>query len=113
MKPLVEKANAIDSAMTEVEKELYQTKNRSGQDPLNFPIKLTNKLAHVGTLTARGQFAPTQQAVQVKEELTEEINTQLDKFEQIRNTELPEFNRMVREKAVDAIKLTKEAETDS
>lgn len=113
MKPLIEKANAIDSAMTEVEKELYQTKNRSGQDPLNFPIQLTNKLAHVGALTARGQFAPTEQAIQVKEELTEKIDTQLDKFERIRETELPEFNRMVREKAVDAIQLTKEAETDS
>jgi len=113
MEPLIEKANAIDSVMTEVEKELYQTKNRSGQDPLNYPIQLTNKLAHVGTLTGRGQFAPTEQAMQVKEELTEKIDTQLEKFEQIRDNDLPEFNRMVREKAVDAIKLTKEGETSS
>ena len=39
----------IDKKITIIENELYQTKNRSGQDPLNFPIKLNNKLSSVGS----------------------------------------------------------------
>jgi len=28
-----------------VEEDLYQVRNRSNQDPLNFPIKLNNQIA--------------------------------------------------------------------
>jgi hypothetical protein len=38
---------AIKAEMQEIEETLYQTKNRSGQDPLNYPIRLNNKLAHL------------------------------------------------------------------
>ena len=40
----------IDSVISKIENKLYQTKNRSNQDPLNFPIKLTNKLGHLNAL---------------------------------------------------------------
>ncbi len=113
MKPLIEKANAIDSAITVVEENLYQTKNRSNQDPLNFPIKLTNKLSAVGSLTGYGDYAPTRQSEQVRQELTREIDKQLDTFRKIQETDLPEFNRMVKEKAVDAIILKKDGEKSS
>ncbi|WP_421799128.1 WD40/YVTN/BNR-like repeat-containing protein [Haliscomenobacter sp.] len=108
MKPLMEKANDIDKAIGVIENELYQTKNRSGQDPLNYPIKLTNKLAHVGSLSSQGDYAPTKQAKEVKEEMTKKIDDQLGKFRTLRDTQLPEFNRQVREKGVDAILLKEE-----
>ncbi|MBX2930161.1 MAG: glycosyl hydrolase [Saprospiraceae bacterium] len=103
MKELAEKAKAIDKAMTAVEEALYQTKNRSGQDPLNFPIRLTNKLAAVASLAGYGDFPPTAQAVAVKNELVPQIDAELAKFRQIKATELPAFNRMVKEKGVDAV----------
>ena len=53
-KKVADAAKALIQKLTEVEEELYQTKNRSAQDPLNFPIKLNNKLAHVlGVVTRR------------------------------------------------------------
>ena len=113
MKPLLEKANAIDSMMSRVEEELYQTRNRSRQDPLNYPIRLTNKLGALNSLTGYGDYPPTEQALQVKEELTQRIDEQLRLFEEIKERELPEFNRMVREKAVDAIQLTNEDKKSS
>jgi hypothetical protein len=103
MKDMIEKAKAIDEQMKEVEESLYQTKNRSRQDPLNYPIQLTDKLGGVGSLSSRGNFRPTKQAIQVKEELTKAINAELSKFAKIKATDLPEFNRLMREKAVDAI----------
>ena len=39
---------ALNKNLTAIEETLYQTKNQSNQDPLNFPIRLNNKLAALG-----------------------------------------------------------------
>jgi len=104
-KELIEKANSIEKAIGEIEKALYQTKNRSRQDPLNFPIKLTNKLAHLNSLNGRGDFPPTQQSYEVRDVITQQIDEQLNQFQEIKNNDIPAFNRLVQENAVDAILL--------
>ena len=106
-KPLFDKSATIDSVLTDVEEALYQTKNQARQDPLNFPIKLTNKLAHLTSLTG-GDYPPTSQAIELKNELTAEIDSWLAKFEQIKNVEVLAFNKMVREMGVDVILLKEE-----
>ncbi len=113
MKDLIEKATEINKTMTEIEEALYQTKNRSRQDPLNFPIRLTNKLSGVNSLTNRGNNAPTKQAKAVKKELTDKINSEVQKFRKIEGEDLPDFNRMVREKSIDAIVLDKKDKKSS
>ena len=107
-KDLVDAAKEVDKQMTEVEKALYQTKNRSNQDPLNFPIKLNNKLAHLGSLTSVGNYPPTQQAKEFFKEVTSKIDEQLKRWEEIKQKAIPEFNQKVREKQVDAIMLKKD-----
>jgi photosystem II stability/assembly factor-like uncharacterized protein len=92
VKELVEKAKALEEQLSNIEKELYQTQNRSGQDPLNFPIKLTNKLGHLNSLVSMGDFAPTEQDIAVKNELTGEIEKQLAAFNTILNDEVKTFN---------------------
>ena len=104
-KDLLEKAKAIDSVMTMVENELYQTQNRSGQDPLNYPIKLTNKLAHLNSLVGIGDFKPTEQAYDAKLALTKEVDQQLAVFYQLKEVDIPAFNDMVKAAAVDVIML--------
>ncbi len=111
MQELIDKADEIDEKISRIENELYQTKNQSRQDPLNFPIKLTNKLAHLNSLTGMGDYPPTQQAYQVKEEISQQIDRQLSKFREIRNSDLPEFNQMVKDKAVDAIVLEEDEQS--
>jgi len=112
-KELMDKANEIEKAIGEIEKELYQTKNRSRQDPLNFPIRLTNKLAHLNSLNGRGDFPPTQQSIEVKNELTKRIDQQLGEFSKIKTSDLPAFNQMVKQKAVDAILLKSRGKSTS
>ncbi len=92
IKDLVEKAKALEEQLSNIEKELYQTKNRSSQDPLNFPIKLTNKLGHLNSLVSMGDFAPTDQDIAVKDELTIKIEEQLSAFNSILNDEVKAFN---------------------
>ncbi|MEL7117847.1 MAG: glycosyl hydrolase [Bacteroidota bacterium] len=113
MSDLVKEAQRLKKEMSVIEKALYQTKNRSGQDPLNFPIKLTNKLAHLSGVAGSGNYPPTKQSMQVKEELTKLIDAELDKMQKIRDTDLPAFNKMVKEKAVDAIVLDKKGDKNS
>ncbi|MDO6470902.1 glycosyl hydrolase [Maribacter sp. 1_MG-2023] len=92
-KDLVKKAKAMKDKLSEVEKALYQTQNRSGQDPLNFPIKLTNKLGHLNSLVSIGDFPPTEQDIAVKNELTTKINKELEIFNNVISSELQEFNK--------------------
>ena len=91
-KDLVEKANEMKKGFEEIEKALYQTKNRSGQDPLNFPIRLTNKLAHLNSLVSLDDFPPTEQDIAVKNELTTNIKAQLKAFDTMVDKEIKEFN---------------------
>jgi hypothetical protein len=109
-------AKTMLGKMTKVEEALYQTKNQSSQDPLNFPIRLNNKLSALGTAAAYGDFRPTDQAVIIKNELTMAIDAELAKLAAILEADLPAFNKLVRESEVPAViveaKFVKEAGTN-
>ena len=91
-KALVEKAKKMKEEFGSIEKELYQTKNRSNQDPLNFPIKLTNKLAHLNSLVSIDDFPPTEQDIAVKNEIGGQIKEQLEAFDVLVDKEISAFN---------------------
>lgn len=78
--------------ITAIEEELYQTKNRSGQDPLNFPIKLGNRLSAVRRSLETGDAKPTAGTYKVFEELSKELDGHLGKLDALRNTQLPLLN---------------------
>ena len=101
-------ASALNEKLTEIEEALYQTKNQSNQDPLNFPIRLNNKLAAVASTASVGDYRPTDQAVAVREELTAQIDAELGRLNTVLETDLPAFNNLVREKAVPAVLLKSE-----
>lgn len=98
-------AEKMDSIASEVEKNLYQTKNKSGQDPLNFPIRLTNKLSHLNSLMNMGinDFPPTVSMYQVRDELTGMIDSELKKWVEVKSIMLAELNKMIKQKALDVI----------
>ncbi len=98
---LVEEANNLSKQLTEIEEALYQTKNRSGQDPLNFPIKLTNKLAHLNALVGMDDFPPTQQDIAVKNELSQAIEGELNKLNGLIDDEIKAFNVAFRNMSLD------------
>ncbi|MEO1254852.1 MAG: hypothetical protein AAFY41_08210 [Bacteroidota bacterium] len=103
-----ELGKAINKDMSEIEKALYQTQNESGQDPLNFPIRLNNKLGHLGSLMGMGNNRPTNSALEFYDEVTALINEQLSALKTIFNTRIDEFNKAVKAADVDAVKLSKD-----
>jgi photosystem II stability/assembly factor-like uncharacterized protein len=96
-------AKELDRKMTAVEEALYQTKNRSSQDPLNFPVRLNDKLNALATSAGTGDFRPTDQQVAVQKRLTAAIDAELAKLGQIWDKDLPAFNELVRTGGVAAV----------
>jgi hypothetical protein len=101
--PITDAVKALSAKLTAIEEELYQTKNQSNQDPLNFPIRLNNKLAALAGSIAGADAQPTDQQVVVYEDLTGRINAQLEKLKQVMATDVPAFNKLVRDQNVPAV----------
>jgi hypothetical protein len=102
-KAIADAADALSRKLTAVEEELYQTKNQSSQDPLNFPIRLNNKLAALAGVVGGGDAAPTDQAYVVYEDLTGKIDVQLARLRAVMESDVPAFNALVRERNVPAV----------
>ncbi|MBV6645838.1 MAG: glycosyl hydrolase [Cyclobacteriaceae bacterium] len=98
-------AQEILKDMQAIEEALYQTKNESPQDPLNFPIRLNNKLGHLASLAGIGDNRPTNQSIAFYEEVSSQIDTQLDLLEQVFTQRIPELNKQVFAQKIEAIKL--------
>jgi photosystem II stability/assembly factor-like uncharacterized protein len=102
-KDLVEKAKEITKNLTTVEEELVQTKIKSSQDALNYPIKLNNKLAALGSLIDSSDYAPTQQSYDVYNDLTAKIDPLLAKLADIKSKDIAAFNKTFAEKTLPVI----------
>lgn len=94
----------IAALLTEVEEALYQTKSKSSQDPLNFPIRLNDKLAGVMSMVNGAEFGPTDAQVAVKNELIAAIEVQLERYRKLLADELPKFNALALQLAVPYVK---------
>jgi len=94
---------ALNKKLTTIEESLYQTKNQSSQDPLNFPIRLNNKLAALGGVVGGPESAPTAQSVAVYDELAGQIDAELQKLSQIMKTDVPAFNQLVKDQNIPAV----------
>ena len=96
-------AEALDKKLTAVEETLYQTRNQSSQDPLNFPIRLNNKLAALAGVVGSADAAPTAQSYAAYDDLVAKIDAQLAALAQVLSADLARFNRLVREQDVPAV----------
>ena len=102
-KSLESAAQLMLEKVGEIEQELYQVKNQSNQDPLNFPIKLNNRLASLRRSVESGDARPTNGAYRVFEELSQELDNHLKALDQVLTTELPKINAMLKAKGLEAI----------
>jgi photosystem II stability/assembly factor-like uncharacterized protein len=82
----------LEQSASAVEENIYQVRNRSGQDPLNFPIKVNNRLANLLAMAERGDGRPGNQMPEIFAILTTELKGYTDRLEQIWRTELPAVN---------------------
>ena len=89
--------------LSAVEEELYQVKNQSNQDPLNFPIKLNNRLASLRRSVETGDARPTDGAYKVYNELSAELDAHLNTLNTVLKKELPKVNKVLGNNGIDPI----------
>ena len=89
---LAPQGSALVAQLTEIEGQIYQYRNRSSQDPLNYPIRLNNKLAALQGVVEAGDGAPTAQSVAVFEDLSARLDAQLRRVDAAVGTDVAAFN---------------------
>jgi photosystem II stability/assembly factor-like uncharacterized protein len=103
-KKVADAAKDLIGKLTKVEEELYQTKNRASEDPLNYPIKLNNKVAYVMGVVESSDNAPTAQSYRIYEDLATQVNAQIKTLNGLLGTDLAAFNKLVHDQNVPAVK---------
>ena len=96
-------ADSVVKKMTGIEEVLYQTKAKSGQDVLNYPIRLNDKIAGLFNVVASGQTAPSKQAVEAFADLKGQADVALTNLKGIMDKDLKALNQMIHEKMVPVI----------
>ena len=88
----------LTTKLTAIEGEIYQYRNRSSQDPLNFPIRLNNKLAALQGIVEAGDHRPTDQSYAVFNDLSKRLDAQLAALDALQKTDVESFNRLLAKK---------------
>ncbi|MCB0655974.1 MAG: glycosyl hydrolase [Saprospiraceae bacterium] len=101
--PLKSSIQKLLEQIGSIEEDLYQVRNQSGQDPLNFPIKLNNRLASLRRSVETGDAKPTAAAYQVFKELSMELKDHLDKLEMVINSQLPGINQELKQEGLKTV----------
>jgi len=94
----------LTASLGAVEQDIYQVKNQSGQDPLNFPIKTNNRLASLLGMTLRGEGKPTANIYPIFDDLKKELKAELDRLEEVLGSDMAAFNNEAKRAGVDPIK---------
>jgi photosystem II stability/assembly factor-like uncharacterized protein len=97
--------DAFRKSLSAVEEEVYQVRNRSGQDPLNFPIKLNNKIAALERVVETGDGKPIAASYTVFKELSEQLAAQKAKLDEAVKG-LPAINQQLTGKGLKPLELT-------
>ena len=86
-------ADSLRAHATAVEERIYQVRNRSGQDPLNFPIRVNNRLATLLSMSERGDGPPNQGMREIYDILDAELRTYEAQLARVWATDLAALNR--------------------
>ncbi|HEX9582056.1 MAG TPA: glycosyl hydrolase [Gemmatimonadales bacterium] len=86
----------VKTKVSGVEEEIYQVRNRSSQDPLNFPIKLNNKLAALIGHVESAEASPTAPSLEVFRHLDTLVQRQSERLEAVIATDIAQLNDLLR-----------------
>jgi photosystem II stability/assembly factor-like uncharacterized protein len=102
-----ESGKTLKGKLEEIEDVLIQSKSKSRQDPLNYPILLDNKIAALVGVVASADARPTSQSYTVFEELSDKADAEIKKLQAVLEKDLPAFNELVRKADIPAVIIKK------
>ena len=94
-KQLLSLINEFSNKLSVIENKIHMTKNQSRQDPLNYGIRINNRLAFLMADSQRGDFPPTDQSIEFFNVIKEELNYELASFNKVLNTYVSQINNMI------------------
>ena len=97
-------AEELRKELTVVEEDVYQVRNQSNQDPLNFPIKTNNRLASLLRVVESGEGKPLGNTVPIFNDLKTELKVEVDRLQRALTTLLPRFNQLAQRLGLEPIK---------
>ena len=101
---LINLINEFDQKITKVENNIHMTKNKSRQDPLNYGIRINNRLAFLMADSQRGDYPPTDQALEFFIEIKKELNSELINLNKILLEYTEIINRQIEENNINRLK---------
>jgi hypothetical protein len=107
-KTIKQQADTINKQLTTIEEALYQTKAKSEQDVLNFPIRLNDKISGIYDYVVSGNTAPSKQVKETYEVLAGLANAQLQHLKTITEVDVKKLNELIIQKALPVIGVKKE-----
>lgn len=102
-KEIQELITGFRTKMDVIENNIHMTKNQSRQDPLNYGIRINNRLAFLMADSQRGDYPPTDQSTQFFSEITQELNTEIDALNQLMEEYVTKINDQVSENKIQMI----------
>ena len=102
--PLAKALDDLEKNLTAVEVQVYQVKLQSTKDPLNFPVRLNNKLAALQTIVESADAKPTVQSVEMFQTLMGRVTAEMNKLDAAIKTQLPQVNGMLQRQKLAPIK---------
>ncbi|NND35298.1 MAG: hypothetical protein HKN76_22105, partial [Saprospiraceae bacterium] len=95
----------LQEKLTLTENNIHQTKNRSSQDALNFGIRINNRLAFLMADQQRGDFPPTDQAIEFKQEITAELDEQLAILDKTITIDIANLSKKISEQGISILQI--------
>ena len=93
-------ADELYKELDVIENNIHMTKNEAYQDPLNFGIRINNRLAFLMADQQRGDYPPTDQAEAFRKEVTQEMDKELKDLEKVYQEKLNQLNKAVQDKGL-------------
>jgi photosystem II stability/assembly factor-like uncharacterized protein len=102
-KVIADAGKVLDTKMTAIEEALIQTKAKSDEDVLNFPVRLNNHLVALGGVVGSADTAPTKQSYEVFDMVSKQVDEQLDRWQSIVSTDVVAYNSLMKQQEVPAV----------
>ena len=102
-KAVLDSADVLKKRIDAVEEKIIQPKSKSGEDPLNYPIQVTDQMMALQGTVESADTAPTAQSFTVFDELNARLETQLAAWRDVQSKELAVLNELMKKNTVEAI----------
>lgn len=99
-KQITDLINEFKDKLEVIENNIHMTKNQSRQDPLNYGIRINNRLAFLLADSQRGDYPPTNQAIDFFNQVKGELNEEISGFKKILNTYTLQLNNMIEDNGI-------------